>query len=287
MVVVGGDETLRARAVAAGFPVATSLEEWQTDRARDAGGMAGRGIGGDRWDGIGKAESVFVLPEPAPRTSMAAPREEMPEYVRRMRDLSGHYTEPLDAEPARDHGTEVPAHGRLPRITPRITMPLPTAALDPDGDTAEVVRRAQERREERITSAIRRTGSPLLGLDHLWAAGDPRQVRARVRRRRAGRCRRAGSPYSRSPLCAWRGERECGVRALPSTAPWDAVASGLVAGHPGGADDARCQFRRGRRGHFEGTSRDWERHLGREASPERRRFNFFDQPPPRTIRWGL
>ncbi len=170
VVVVGGDETLRARAVAAGFPVATSLEEWQTDEHETLAGWLAAGPVGPV--GSWEAESVFVLPEPAPRTSMAAPREEMPEYVRRIRDLSGHYTEPLDAEPARDHGTEVPAHGRLPRITPRITMPLPTAALDPDGDTAEVVRRAQERREERITSAIRRTGSPLLGLDHLWAAGD-------------------------------------------------------------------------------------------------------------------
>lgn len=157
VVVVGGDETLRARAVAAGFPVATSLEEWQTDEHEALAG----------WPSAGQqeAESVFVLPEPAPSASL--PREEMPEYVRRIRDLSGHYTGPLDVEPERTGQT-----GRLPRITPRITMPLPPVELDPDGDTADAVRRAQERREERITRAIRRTGGPLLGLEPLWAVGE-------------------------------------------------------------------------------------------------------------------
>lgn len=153
VVVVGGDETLRARAVAAGFPVATSLEEWQTDEHEALAG----------WPSAGQqeAESVFVLPEPAPSASL--PREEMPEYVRRIRDLSGHYTGPLDVEPERTGQT-----GRLPRIT----MPLPPVELDPDGDTADAVRRAQERREERITRAIRRTGGPLLGLEPLWAVGE-------------------------------------------------------------------------------------------------------------------
>lgn len=157
VVVVGGDETLRARAVAAGFPVATSLEEWQTDEHEALAG----------WPSAGQheAESVFVLPEPAPSASL--PREEMPEYVRRIRDLSGHYTGPLDVEPERTGQT-----GRLPPITPRITMPLPPVELDPDGDTADAVRRAQERREERITRAIRRTGGPLLGLEPLWAVGE-------------------------------------------------------------------------------------------------------------------
>jgi hypothetical protein len=161
VVVVGGDETLRARAVAAGFPVATSLEEWQTDEHE---ALAGWPFGGS-----GEAESVFVLPEPEQPMGMAtAPREEMPEYVRRIRDLSGHYTEPQDAEPERTGQTG--QTGRLPRSTPRITMPLPTVELDLEGDTADAVRLAQERREERITSAIRRTGGPLLGLDHLWTA---------------------------------------------------------------------------------------------------------------------
>src|SRR5690348_9233503 len=157
VVVIGGDETLRARAVAAGFPVATALEEWQTDEHEALAG----------WPSAGQqeAESVFVLPEPAPSASL--PREEMPEYVRRIRDLSGHYTGPLDVEPERTGQT-----GRLPRITPRITMPLPPVELDPDGDTADAVRRAQERREERITRAIRRTGGPLLGLEPLWAVGE-------------------------------------------------------------------------------------------------------------------
>jgi hypothetical protein len=162
VVVVGGDETLRARAVAAGFPVATSLEEWQTDEHEALAG----------WPSAGQqeAESVFVLPEPAPSASL--PREEMPEYVRRIRDLSGHYTGPLNVEPGRDRGTEAPAHGRLPRLTPRMTMPLPAVDLDAESDTADAVRLAQERREERITRAIRRTGGPSLGLEPLWAVGE-------------------------------------------------------------------------------------------------------------------
>src|SRR5579859_4440566 len=84
VVVVGGDETLRARAVAAGFPVATSLEEWQTDEHEAlAGGPSGGSA--ESWE----AESVFVLPEPEQNMGTTAPREEMPEYVRRIRDLSG------------------------------------------------------------------------------------------------------------------------------------------------------------------------------------------------------
>lgn len=160
VVVVGGDETLRARAVAAGFPVATSLEEWQADEPEAA--LMG-------WPPAGRAgaehapESVFVLPEPAAGGDGDVPREEMPEYVRRIRDLGGHYTGPLEAEPARTGQT---------RRLPRITMPLPAVELDPDGDTADAVRLAQERREERITSAIRRTGGPLLGLDEPWAVGE-------------------------------------------------------------------------------------------------------------------
>ena len=168
VVVVGGDETLRARAVAAGFPVATSLEEWQTDEHEAlAGGPSG--VFAESWE----AESVFVLPEPERNMGATVPREEMPEYVRRIRDLSGHYTGPLDVEPERTGQTgQTGQTGRLPRITPRITMPLPPVELDPDGDTADAVRRAQERREERITRAIRRTGGPLLGLEPLWAVGD-------------------------------------------------------------------------------------------------------------------
>jgi FAD/FMN-containing dehydrogenase len=159
VVVIGGDEALRARAVAAGFPVATSLEEWQTDEHEALAGWPSAGSAGS-WE----AESVLVLPEPEQNMGAAVPREEMPEYVRRIRDLSGHYTGPLDAEPGQ--------RGRLPRVTPRITMPLPAVELDADGDTGDAVRRAQERREERITRAIRRTGGPSLGLEPLWAAGE-------------------------------------------------------------------------------------------------------------------
>lgn len=147
VVVVGGDEMLRARAVAAGFPVATSLEEWQADEHEAV----------REWPftGHGAAESVFVLPEPAQHTGAGVAREELPEYVRRILELGGHYTGPLDAEPART--------GKLPRIT----MPLPVVEMDVE--PADTARLAQERREERITSAIRRTGGPLLGPDHLWA----------------------------------------------------------------------------------------------------------------------
>jgi hypothetical protein len=129
--IIGGDETLRALAVAAGFAVATSLEdaaarEDETSRRRS---LPGR----ETWE---QAYARFSAAR-GPRTTLPLPLEgepaldEPPDYVRQLLEEAGAYA--------------VPRGGRITRKLPAISE-------------EDASRTAYEAREDALTAAIRGTG---------------------------------------------------------------------------------------------------------------------------------
>lgn len=135
VVIVGGDGHLRAAAVAAGFPAATSVAEWEA-----ALPQIPATVHWDR-DGDGHQEPplLSLVPwqdERSPYDDPFEPFNELPpEFVLELMARDGAYGAPNADD---DRG----------------------AGLPPDGDAADgdELRAAHERYEERITRAIRHTG---------------------------------------------------------------------------------------------------------------------------------
>jgi hypothetical protein len=132
--IIGGDERLRVAAVAAGFPVATTLDEWET-ASRPAIRLTGR------------PQPVEVEDE-EPRLTLVGDEsaverddvwgDEPPDYVIELMETGGLYPGP-----------------RHPETSP------PSAPSYPETDE-ESLRVAAERYEAGMTDTIRNTGLPPL-----------------------------------------------------------------------------------------------------------------------------
>ncbi|HEU5439143.1 MAG TPA: hypothetical protein VFU88_07615 [Ktedonobacterales bacterium] len=128
--IVGGDEDLRARAVAAGFAAATSLEAWEPERDErpaSARGATGRAA----WTA---ADAAFVT-ERGRRHRETSWSADPPEYVLWLLRREGTYP------------------------GPRETGDSATAGVD-DAEPSDPLLAAHWGHEERITATIRATGSP-------------------------------------------------------------------------------------------------------------------------------
>jgi hypothetical protein len=138
---IGGDEALRALAVAAGFAVATSLEDALAHEEKDETARRKSPPDREAWE---QAYARFYAREP--RTTLPLPLEgapaldEPPDYVRRLLEEDGAYAVPRDGSaPGVQHGG-------------RITRKLAAIA------EADASRTAYETREDAMTMAIRGTG---------------------------------------------------------------------------------------------------------------------------------
>lgn len=143
VLIVGGDDTLRALAVAAGFAVATSLDDDEPPSSPSRGPVGSPSVGA--WE---EAEATFVVQRAAratlplrldddPAGDLA---DEPPDYVRHLLERSDAYPGPRDDDTAPT------------RRVPRVTRPL--EPLDDD----ELLRFENESHEDRVTRAIRHTG---------------------------------------------------------------------------------------------------------------------------------
>lgn len=153
VVLVGGDEALRAVAVVAGFVVASSLDDWDgwpIDARRRAfswrrGGLpwahSERGVSGYTGETMAAADARDFPVRALPHTPSAdgsgdgLDAEDLPDYVRELLEHDGTYG-PRERDSALDE--------RLMRIT----RPL-------QDDEEEAVRAAAESYEDGVTSAIR------------------------------------------------------------------------------------------------------------------------------------
>jgi hypothetical protein len=157
VVIIGGDEDLRAAAVAAGFASATSLDAWKgASGSRFPRPAASRSVDeGDVWP----ASLSLVSVEP----DQEADFDELPEYVQQLLGGDDGYIGPRD----RDAALEA-------RIA-RTTHPLD----DADGDIAIF---ASESYEDGITSTIRGTSGIEKCPDVLGASSDEeKSSRSRMR----------------------------------------------------------------------------------------------------------
>lgn len=139
VLIVGGDDHLRALAVAAGFAVATTLADDEPRPTRDDAEFPAAA-----WE---QAEATFAVH----RGRVTLPlrmdddvpedlADEPPDYVRHLVQREGTYRGPRDED------------GSGVRRMPRVTRPL--EPLDDD----DLLRFENESHEERVTRAIRRTG---------------------------------------------------------------------------------------------------------------------------------
>lgn len=143
VLIVGGDDTLRALAVAAGFAVATSLDDAEPPSSSSRGCAGSPDL--EAWE---EAEATFLVQRAARATlplrmdnePAGEPADEPPDYVRHLLERSGAYPGPRDDD-------TTPA-----RRVPRVTRPL--EPLDDD----ELLRFENESHEDRVTRAIRHTG---------------------------------------------------------------------------------------------------------------------------------
>lgn len=160
LVIVGGDQQLRAHAVTAGFAAATSLEEWETSKHRAI--RAQRETSLSRRLDRGQREHAGWT-EPAVRVVAAARRGTQDEAGQDLYSLDG---EDPPAYVANLLAREDP--WPLERYTEMPTVPLqrgrPTRILSEtlrDQQEAEMLERMHQLFEERLTETIRRTTGPL------------------------------------------------------------------------------------------------------------------------------
>ncbi len=139
VLVVGGDNHLRALAVAAGFAVATTLDDDESRPTRDV-----EGFPAEFWE---QAEVAFTLQRGRATLPLRMDEDvseeladEPPDYVRRLLRREGTYRGPRDEDLSAE------------RRRTRITRPL--EPLDDD----ELLRIENESHEDHVTHAIRRTG---------------------------------------------------------------------------------------------------------------------------------
>ncbi|HEY7982515.1 MAG TPA: hypothetical protein VID73_00020 [Ktedonobacterales bacterium] len=147
IVLIGGDQALRARAVAEGFAVATSLEEWETGKQRAV----------RRLLGMRRERVTRVLPDLPDLRPMAAPPspeedsgalyavggDDPPEYVAEIAAGDGALADP-------DRHSQVPT---IPLRSSRRAQRL--AAAQRERQEAEALLHTAQRYEEQVTSAIR------------------------------------------------------------------------------------------------------------------------------------
>lgn len=161
VVIIGGDETLRAAAVAAGFAAATSLDAWKG--ASGSRFPRPAPLSEDEKDGPWPLSLSFVSAETDQETGQEADSDELPEYVRQLLGDDQGYTGPRD----RDVALEA-------RIA-RTTHPLD----DDDDDIASIV---SESYEDGITSTIRGTSGIGKRLDVFGASsGEEKSSDSRMR----------------------------------------------------------------------------------------------------------
>ena len=140
--IIGGDETLRALAVAAGFAVATSLEDAVARETEDEPSRRRSLPSREAWE---QAYARFSAAR-GPRTTLPLSLEgepaldEPPDYVRRLLEEDGAY-----AVPRAGSAPGVPRAGRITRKLPAISE-------------EDASRTAYEAREDAMTAAIRGTG---------------------------------------------------------------------------------------------------------------------------------
>lgn len=159
LVIVGGDQQLRAQAVAAGFAAATSLEEWETSKHRAVRGRRESTRQRERE----REQAGWGAPEM--RLVAIVPAEDAAEQ-----DGQDLYT--LDGEDPPDYVADLVAQERGEEDDERHatvpTVPLQrgraTRVLSEtlrDRREAEALERAHQLFEERLTETIRQSGSPL------------------------------------------------------------------------------------------------------------------------------
>jgi hypothetical protein len=153
VVLIGGDEALRARAVAEGFAAATSLEEWETAKQRAVHPVR-------RLLGLGRGRITRELPElvlpPDLRPASAVPTRaedsgelyaigggDPPEYVTEIVADDGALTDP-------------DRHSQVPTIPLRHSRRAQRqAAAQRERHEAEAITRTSLHYEDQVTSAIR------------------------------------------------------------------------------------------------------------------------------------
>jgi hypothetical protein len=167
VVIVGGDESLRAHAVAAGFAVATSLQDWESDK--HAAARPGRNLLGLR-----RAKPTKKLAEEqSVRLVHTASAEERNDVYALDGDDPPRYVAELVAD---DETLTAPQ-----RLTGIPTIPLvPTrrqrriAEAQRERAEADAIHQALQRYEEQITQTIRSSATDDLGdLGDACAADEP------------------------------------------------------------------------------------------------------------------
>lgn len=146
VVIIGGDEALRAAAVATGFAAATSLDAWKgASGSRFARPVSAVADEGDAWP-----VSLSLV---STELDQDADLDVLPEYVQRLLGDGQEFTGP------RDHDADLEA-----RIA-RNTHPL----VDDEDDIASIV---SESYEDGITAAIRGTSGIKKWPDALGSSSD-------------------------------------------------------------------------------------------------------------------
>ena len=129
-VFIGGDETLRAAAVAAGFAAATSVDAWEAPAPEAPASLSHSSP--EAW---AEADAKLVASARGPDDSGSGWHADPPEYVMRLLGAEGGYAGPRD------------------ELTPQ-----EAERLTADDGATDPLLRAHHDYEERITATIRDTG---------------------------------------------------------------------------------------------------------------------------------
>jgi hypothetical protein len=147
IVLIGGDEALRARAVAEGFAAATSLEAWETDKHRAVHPMR-------RLLGLGRGRITRVLPELRPADSPPAHLEDSGELYAVGGDDPPEFVTDIVAEDSKL--TDPDRHSHVPTIPLRRSRRAERlAAVHRERQEAEARTRTDQHYEDQVTNSIR------------------------------------------------------------------------------------------------------------------------------------
>ena len=153
IVLIGGDEALRARAVAEGFAAATSLQEWETSKHRAV--HPARGLFGVRRARITRVlPDLPLLPDLRPAAAPPASREDSGELYA----IGGGDPPAYVADIAAEDGTlaDPDRHEQVPTIPLRRSRRAERLeAAQRERQEAEALARTSQQYEDQVTSAIR------------------------------------------------------------------------------------------------------------------------------------